>query len=99
MSLDLSYNLLCGVQYGQGTYTAKGIKAVADALRVSGSLTSLNLRSNSIGAEGAKSVADALGVNGSLTSLDIRDNALGESGVAALREAVNGRDDFDLIIR
>jgi hypothetical protein len=45
--LDLSENRLCGVdRRGDGTYTAEGIKAVADALRVSASLTSLNLSSN-----------------------------------------------------
>ena len=39
-SLNLSSNALCGVwyEYGKqkGTYTAEGIKAIADALRVSG---------------------------------------------------------------
>merc|ERR1711972_585632 len=50
-SLNLSYNLLCGVndvnlamcdthKYGSGTYDATGIKAIADALRVNASLTS-----------------------------------------------------------
>merc|ERR1712187_309867 len=53
--LNLSYNLLCGVndvnlamcdthKYGSGTYDATGIKAIADALRVNASLTSLILR-------------------------------------------------------
>ena len=40
-SLNLSNNELCGVKYGRGTYTADGIKAIADALRVSASLTSV----------------------------------------------------------
>jgi Ran GTPase-activating protein (RanGAP) involved in mRNA processing and transport len=42
-SLDLSNNQLCGLaryaRYGQGTYTAEGITAIADALRVNGALT------------------------------------------------------------
>ena len=39
-SLNLSSNQLCGLDYcGRGTYTAEGITAVADALRVNGSLT------------------------------------------------------------
>jgi hypothetical protein len=39
-SLGLSSNQLCGVDpYGEGTYTAEGITAIADALRVHGSLT------------------------------------------------------------
>ncbi len=42
-SLDLSSNQLCGGldrYYGcRGTYTAEGIRAIADALRVNGALT------------------------------------------------------------
>ena len=39
-SLDLSLNQLCGLDgHGRGTYTADGITAIADALRVNGSLT------------------------------------------------------------
>ena len=38
-SLDLKGNQLCGVgRGGHGTYTAEGIKAIADALRVSASV-------------------------------------------------------------
>ena len=44
--LDLSVNVLCGVNYGQGTYTAEGITAIADALRVNASLTSVSLLAN-----------------------------------------------------
>ena len=41
-SLDLSSNQLCGVTIGgSGTYTADGITAIADALRVNGSLTKM----------------------------------------------------------
>jgi len=40
--LDLSYNQLCGLDNdGVGTYTAEGITAIADALRVNGALTKL----------------------------------------------------------
>jgi Ran GTPase-activating protein (RanGAP) involved in mRNA processing and transport len=39
-SLDLSNNQLCGLdRFGLGTFTAEGITAIADALRVNGSLT------------------------------------------------------------
>ena len=51
-SLNLSNNELCGVKYGRGTYTADGIKAIADALRVSASLTLLDVRYNSLDEEG-----------------------------------------------
>ena len=57
-SIDLSGNQLCGVwtQYGQqhGTYTAEGIAAIAEALRVNGSLTVANLLGNQLDAESAK---------------------------------------------
>jgi hypothetical protein len=83
--LDLSSNELCGLDLydGQGTYTAEGITAIADALRVNGGLTSLNLSSNDIGGywddireenvstpEGPKAIADALLVNGGLTKIE-----------------------------
>ena len=43
LQLDLSATDLCGVDVagGEGTYTAEGITALADALRVNGSLTSV----------------------------------------------------------
>ena len=41
-SLDLSDTQLCGVtSWGSGTYTTEGITAIADALRVNGSLTKI----------------------------------------------------------
>ncbi len=77
-SLDLSCNSLCRVNIlGRGSYTAEGITAIAEALRVNGSLTECNLRANSIGAEGAKQLADALRVNGVLTSLNLSSNDIG----------------------
>ena len=40
MQLDLSSNQLCGINiFGEGTYTAEGITAIAEALKVTGSLT------------------------------------------------------------
>ena len=40
--LNLASNQLCGLDYlGHGTYTAEGITAVADALRVNGGLTKI----------------------------------------------------------
>jgi hypothetical protein len=40
-SLDLSNNALCGRTSNGGTYTADGITAIADALRVNGGLTKM----------------------------------------------------------
>jgi hypothetical protein len=42
LQLDLSGNELCGLDNdGDGTYTAEGITAIADALRVNGGLTKI----------------------------------------------------------
>ena len=54
--LDLSHNALCGVTTNmrgrpEGTCNAEGIKAIADALRVAGSLRKLDARYNSMGEE------------------------------------------------
>jgi len=93
LQLDLSGNRLCGVdEYGEGTYTAKGITAIADALRVNGGLTSLDLSNNllcgvtqvGVGtytAEGITAIAEALRVNGGLTSINLSGNRLTNYGM------------------
>jgi hypothetical protein len=59
LQLDLSGNHLCGInEYGQGTYTAEGITAIADALRVNGALTVANLLGNQLDVESAKMLAE-----------------------------------------
>ena len=61
LQLDLSGNKLCGLSYyndGDGTYTAEGITAIADALRVNGALTVIDLRYNKLDAESAKLLAE-----------------------------------------
>jgi hypothetical protein len=82
-SIDISGNQLCGNwtdwRGKHGTYTAEGITAIADALRVNGGLTSLDLSSNALcgvtrfggtyTAEGITAIADALRVNGALTQV------------------------------
>ena len=61
LQLDLASNELCGLNWeGKGTYTAEGIKALADAVAVNASLTSLDLRGNRLGDEGWCAVFDAL---------------------------------------
>ena len=70
MQLNLSGNQLCGINYrGEGTYTAEGITAIAEALKVTGSLTELKLDYNGIGSEGAIAIAKGLSDNGSLTEV------------------------------
>ncbi len=102
-TLDLSSNQLCGLdRYGRGTYTAEGITAIADSLRVNGALTSLDLSNNALcglvqggfsvigtyTAEGITAIADALRVNGGLTSIDLSENLLGEEGTKVICEAL-----------
>ena len=60
MQLDLSANQLCGINaFGHGTYTAEGITAIAEALKVTGSLTKLDLRANELD-ESAKAALRAV---------------------------------------
>jgi hypothetical protein len=40
-----------------------GAKALADALKVNSTITSIDLRDNKVGVDGAKALADALKVN------------------------------------
>ena len=103
-SLNLSNNLLCGVTtFGSGTYTAEGITAIAEALRVNGALTSIDLSRNMLCGiwtdddvkqrgnyitEGLNAIADALHVNGALTMLSLAKNRLGEEGTEAICEAL-----------
>ena len=57
-------------------------------LEVNTSLSSLDLRFNSIGNEGANSLAHALRVNTSLSSLDLSGNSIGYEGVNSLAQAL-----------
>ena len=63
-------------------------RALFLALRVNTSLSSLNLRCNSIDVEGASSLSEALRVNTSVTSLDLPMNSIGAEGANFLSEAL-----------
>jgi Ran GTPase-activating protein (RanGAP) involved in mRNA processing and transport len=83
-SIDLSGNQLCGIgtdYWGneQGTYTAEGIKAIADALHVNGGLTKISFASNKLGEEGTKAICEALEQNKTLKELDISGNMYGSN--------------------
>jgi Ran GTPase-activating protein (RanGAP) involved in mRNA processing and transport len=96
-SLNLSDNQLCGLDcHGRGTYTAEGITAIADALRVNGSLTKIDVSWNIFGPEGAKVFADALRVNGGLTALDLSNNNLKDEGVSAVCKAIQSNKETKL---
>ena len=59
--LDISNNQLCGLnEDGRGTYTAEGITAIANALRVNGALTECDLIGNYMGEEGKASIRNAV---------------------------------------
>ena len=81
----------------------EGAKALAEGLFVNASVTELNLNDNNIGAEGAKALAASLAansfrMNSSVTRLDVRANWLDEVGRASLREAIEGRSGFLLLL-
>ena len=80
LQLDLSNNELCGLDSdSHGAYTADGITAIADALRVNGGLTKLSLAKNKLGEEGTKFLCDALVGNNTLKELDLS----GDSRIAS----------------
>ena len=57
--LDLSDNNLCGLNWeGKGTYTAEGITALSEALKVTASLTVTDLRYNNLDTESATMLAN-----------------------------------------
>ena len=101
--INLAGNQLCGLYedlFGdvQGTYTAEGIKAIADSIAVTASMTSIDLRDNGFGPGGAKALAPALRDSPSLTSINLQYNSMGEEGKVLLRKAVEGRAGFELLL-
>ena len=101
--LNLSNNRLCGVwvEYGtrKGNYITEGINAIADALRVNGALTSLELRGNQLGDNGWGAIFAAVCGNkdSKITSLDaVSENIggryssenIGPAGVKLIAEAL-----------
>ena len=90
-SLNLGDNQLCGLdKYGFGTYTAEGITAIADALRVNGVLTALDLSSNKLKDGGVSAVCQAIQSNKEtkLASLNFRNNEIGPVGANAVAAMV-----------
>ena len=80
----------------------EGAAAIGDALKVNGSLTSLNLANNSVcgilgnKVEGIAALAEALKINGSLTSLDVRANKLDDASKGQLQDIVKDQSGFAL---
>ena len=81
MQINLSGNALCGIErYGEGTYTANGIKAIAESIRVSASITSIDLSENRLGPEGAKALAPVIHDSTSVTSVCAFGNSRSSGG-------------------
>jgi Ran GTPase-activating protein (RanGAP) involved in mRNA processing and transport len=94
-SIDLSGNQLCGIWTDwrgdqHGTYTTEGIIAIANAIRVNGSLTALDLSSNCLKDEGVSAVCKAIQSNKEtkLASLNFRNNGIGPVGANAVAAMV-----------
>jgi len=90
-SLDLSNNSLCGVNVYRGTYTAEGITAIADALRVNGALTSVKLWGNMLGDEGWGAIFAAICGNkdSKIVSMDGSSENIGPAGLMLIAKALH----------
>ena len=88
-TLILSDNLLCGMQYGLGTYDGSGLQALFDAL-MAAPLVELNLSGNELGPSGAAIVARALREQLPLKLLSLKGNSLGSDGARTLAPALRG---------
>lgn len=103
LQLNLSKNRLCNLFYDddfvlRGTFDARGINAITDALRV-GSITFLSLSENRLGDEGATLLVRALrSPEIKLLSLDLSKNNIGAVGAKELAGylAVTSLTDVDL---
>ena len=94
-SIDLSGNELCCIWtdedgHQQGTYTADGITAIADALHVNCGLTALDLSCNDLKDDGLSAVCEAIQSNkeSKLLSLNFKDNGIGPVGANAVAAMV-----------
>ena len=57
-----------------------GVTAIAEALKMNSTLTSLDIEDNELEGEGALAISEALKLNSSLTSLDISMNNIENGG-------------------
>ncbi|KAG0341474.1 hypothetical protein BG000_008974, partial [Podila horticola] len=65
-----------------------GAQALAEALKINLTLTTLNFWNNSIGDNGARALAKALKTNSTLTTLNLAGNSIGDIGALELSEAL-----------
>ena len=74
----------------------EGAKALAEALKVNATVERLFLDRCGIGDDGAAAIAEALRSNTSLTKLILERTGISNQGKQPLRDAVAGRQEFDL---
>ena len=87
LQLDLSSKELCGVNDdGDGNYTAEGIIALANALKVTTSVTKILVSRNELGDKGATILCDALREStvSKVEELDLSSNYIGSGGAKAI---------------
>jgi hypothetical protein len=96
---------ITSLSLGQNELGDEGAIAIAQALKESkvSKLASLDLSGRGhgegrIGPTGAKELAEYLSVTTSLTWLDVSLNSPGEEGEAVLRNVVEGRSGFKLLL-
>jgi Ran GTPase-activating protein (RanGAP) involved in mRNA processing and transport len=66
----------------------EGAKKLAEAVKESGTMTTLGLSWNAICAEGAKALAEAVKESKTMATLDLNSNYIGDEGAKALAEAL-----------
>ncbi|KAF9924507.1 hypothetical protein BGZ67_009215 [Mortierella alpina] len=83
-----SHTCKLSFELSTGRIGGNEIARLAMMLKTNKTLTTLDLRDNSIGPDGAKALAEALMTNSTVATLDLRDNSIGPDGAKALAEAL-----------
>ncbi|KAF9536939.1 hypothetical protein EC957_009343, partial [Mortierella hygrophila] len=80
--LELSFELVAG------SFLAKELVPLAEALKTNSTLTTLDLQYNKIGSYEVEVMAEALKTNSTIITLYLGNNSIGDSGAQALAEAL-----------
>jgi hypothetical protein len=76
------------LKLGTNKFGAEGLAALAEALQLNQTITSLDLQSNAIGSAGAATLANTFEVNTTVTNISLSTNEIGPEGAAALSKAL-----------
>ncbi|KAG0375797.1 hypothetical protein BGX24_008647 [Mortierella sp. AD032] len=85
------------LELATGFIEGKEFARLAEALKTNSTLTTLDLKHNSIGDNGAKTLAEALKTNSTLTTLYLQGNSIGDSGAQALAEALKSNSTLNTL--